>query len=212
MNREALRNWGARIDALSLRERAILLLTSALILGYVMFLLLIQPTWVELQERRSELSNMETQLSALQIRSQALNSGETTPEQERRDRIATLQQQLAVREAALQQQLGTVMAPRQAAQLLQNVLEQTEGLRLRHLQSHSGTSLFDAGQTPPPSGAGVARYNLTLQMEGGYAATQRFLEKVEQLPWTLFWDSLDYEVMEYPNALIELNIYTLGQL
>ncbi|RRQ22007.1 type II secretion system protein GspM [Thiohalobacter thiocyanaticus] len=212
MNLDNLRNWQARIDALSLRERAILLLTSGLILGYVLYLLLIRPAWQGLQQGQVELEALQTRLTALEIRSRDLDSGRTSPERERRERIATLEQQLETRQARLQQRLGRVLAPRQAAQLLQSILEQTGGLRLRQLHSHSGSSLFNNDQAAAQAGPSVGRYNLTLEMEGGYNATRRFLQQVEQLPWTLFWDSLEYEVREHPNAMITLNLYTLGQL
>lgn len=212
MNLDTLRDWQTRIDALSLRERAILLLSSGLILGYTLYLLLIQPAWQDLQQGRGELEALQTRMTTLEIRTRDLDSGRTSPEQERRERIATLEQQLEARQARLQQRLGRVLAPRQAAQLLHSILEQSGGLRLHQLHSHSGGSLFNGGQATAQAGPSVERYNLTLEMEGGYNATRRFLQQVEQLPWTLFWDSLEYEVREHPNAMITLNLYTLGQL
>lgn len=212
MNLDKLRDWQTRIDALSLRERAILLLSSGLILGYVLYLLLIQPAWQGLQQGRLELEALQTRMTALEIRSRDLDSGRTSPEQERRERIATLEQQLETRQDRLQQRLGRVLAPQQAAQLLQSIMEQSGGLRLRQLHSHSGSPLFNNDQAAAQAGPSVGRYNLTLEMEGGYNATRRFLQQVEQLPWTLFWDSLEYEVREHPNAMITLNLYTLGQL
>ena len=212
MNLETLKNWEARIDAMSLRERATVLLTSGLILGYVLYLLLIQPTWIRLQQSQVELENLQTRLTALEVRSRDLGSGRTSPEQERLARIDRLEQALAAREARLQARLGRVLAPRQAAQLLQSILAQTRGLRLHQLHSQPGSALFNELQAEPPGTPTVGRYNLTLEMEGGYDATRRFLEQVEQLPWTLFWDSLEYEVKEHPNAMIKLNLYTLGKL
>ncbi|HSH29980.1 MAG TPA: type II secretion system protein GspM [Thiohalobacter sp.] len=97
MNRDALRDWQARIDALSLRERAFLLLTTGLILGYLLYLLLIQPTWQALHQGQAELESLQTRLTALEIRSRDLASGRATPEQERLDRIAALQAQLVGR-------------------------------------------------------------------------------------------------------------------
>ncbi|BAZ92570.1 MSHA biogenesis protein MshJ [Thiohalobacter thiocyanaticus] len=210
MNMDTFRNWQARIDALSLRERAFLLLTTGLILGYLLYLLLIQPTWQALHQGQAELESLQTRLTALEIRSRDLASGRATPEQERHDRIAALQAQLAERESRLQARLGGVLAPQQAAQLLQSILAQSRGLQLRQLHSHAGAPLFNKGPTAATDGPAVGRYNLTLEMEGGYDATRRFLQQVEQLPWTLFWDSLEYEVKDHPNAMIKLNLYTLG--
>ena len=37
-----------------------------------------------------------------------------------------------------------------------------------------------------------------------------YLQKLEQLPWKFYWQHFDYEVQQYPRALITLNIYTLS--
>ncbi len=40
--------------------------------------------------------------------------------------------------------------------------------------------------------------------------TKDYLTHLEQLPWKFYWQSFNYEVQEYPTALVRLNIYTLS--
>ena len=58
----------------------------------------------------------------------------------------------------------------------------------------------------------IGRYELRLELEGSYLGTLRYLRALEALPWKFFWESVDYEVIEYPLARVTLQIYTLGLL
>jgi MSHA biogenesis protein MshJ len=37
-----------------------------------------------------------------------------------------------------------------------------------------------------------------------------YLETIEALPWRLFWDRIEVETLEYPQASIRLRAYTLS--
>jgi MSHA biogenesis protein MshJ len=41
-------------------------------------------------------------------------------------------------------------------------------------------------------------------------ATLRYLQALEKLPWRFFWDSVSYQVMEYPDSVVRLELHTLS--
>jgi len=91
--------------------------------------------------------------------------------------------------------------------LLRDVLAQAPGLRLLSLDSTPGAPLLpDSTRT-----ARIVRYDLELRVEGGYLAALDYLRRLEQLPWTLFWEGVSLKVAEYPRNEIQLTMYTLGQ-
>jgi MSHA biogenesis protein MshJ len=49
-----------------------------------------------------------------------------------------------------------------------------------------------------------------MEIRGGYLSTLRYLEELEDLPWRFFWKSLNYEVLEYPEARVVLTVETLS--
>ena len=57
---------------------------------------------------------------------------------------------------------------------------------------------------------GIGRYTLELQLEGTYLGTLHYLKALEALPWKFFWESADFEIIDYPVAQITLELYTLG--
>ncbi len=49
-----------------------------------------------------------------------------------------------------------------------------------------------------------------IEFSGDYFETIRYLQYLDQLPWFLSFDSLQYKVDEYPNANVKVAITVLG--
>ena len=196
-----------RIDALSLRERGILLAIALLVLYAISNQLFIAPTLQGLQQKRIEITELQTKLAALQARTGLLGQNAQDPLAQRRTRITELETQLAAQGEQFEAQLGRLVRPQQAAPLLRDLLAQTPGLRLLSLDSTPGAPLLPNSTRT----ARIVRYNLDLRVEGSYMSALEYLRRLEQLPWTLFWEGVSLEVREYPHSEIQLTVYTLGQ-
>lgn len=53
------------------------------------------------------------------------------------------------------------------------------------------------------------RTQYRLVLKGDYFSIMNYLERIERLPWQLYWDKLDYIVHTYPEATAEIEFYTL---
>lgn len=79
----------------------------------------------------------------------------------------------------------------------------------------SATSSNTPVATPPPAiNLGVQeeptdRTQYTLKLQGDYFAILNYLRRMEQLEWQLYWDKLDYEVLNWPQATATIEFYTL---
>ena len=47
-------------------------------------------------------------------------------------------------------------------------------------------------------------------MKSTYENTVRYLKRLDELPWKIFWQELNYESGEYPNGNLKIKIYTLS--
>ena len=54
------------------------------------------------------------------------------------------------------------------------------------------------------------RHSVSVKLSGGFTALISYLEALENLQWKFYWDELNYRVQQYPNAEIELKVYTLS--
>lgn len=202
-----LTDLAVRVDALSLRERGILLAVVLLLLYTLADRLLLGPTLQRIEQRRTEIGEIQTRLAALEARAGLLQHGNQDPLAHLRGRVTELETQLAAQDAQFEAKLGQLVRPDRAAPLLRELVQDVAGLRLHGLQSAAGDALFAEG-----ANAGrILRYELSLHVDGGYFAVLDYLRRLERLPWRLFWDNMELQVPEHPRSEVRLTLYTLGQ-
>ncbi len=227
----------SKIDALSLRERAMVLL-SVLAVFYVLWDVAVAGPQTKTHARlQSQLSNSQAQLQAkrgeLQVYTQMLAQGAERPEMKRQKRLkeelATLNEELS----SLSQ--GLVSAD-DLPRLLQDVLSHSQGLRLLSVQTLpvETLSLEDeiAGQPREKPAenknikavvlqiesveeeetleAGVYKHSTSVKFSGDYFQVLDYVRALETLSWRFYWDWMDYSVSSYPKAEIEIRVYTLS--
>ncbi|WP_075185703.1 hypothetical protein [Teredinibacter haidensis] len=57
---------------------------------------------------------------------------------------------------------------------------------------------------------GVYKHAVQITLEGGYFSVVNYLQKLESLPWKLYWDFIEYDVKQYPKATVTIEVYTLS--
>ncbi|WP_297528105.1 type II secretion system protein GspM [Thiohalobacter sp.] len=200
--------WLERLDALSLRERLIVLGTGLLLAWFLFNSLFIDPALRQLEQRRLEITEWESRLATLEIQTREMAGDGSQAIASREARLQELRAALAARHAELESRLGTLLEPRQAAHLLRDLLRGHRDLRLLALETGDLTP-WPADETADPA-TGFARYDLHLELEGSYLAALDYLAELEALPWRLMWDRFELESTGHPRARIRIDLYTLG--
>jgi MSHA biogenesis protein MshJ len=69
----------------------------------------------------------------------------------------------------------------------------------------------------PPKAVALSQNNLRIfehgiiiKFQGDYFSTMSYLQAIEKLGWRIFWDKLEYKVIQYPKAEITLQIHTIS--
>lgn len=210
MTASAYQQLGTRIDALQLRERVLLLLACLVVVFFLVDSLGLQPVFRQQQAMRQNIADQEMQLESLRVRTGLLGGTESTDPAALREQA---QAELAALDTRLEARLGGMLAPDRAASILAQVLDSDADLALQTVQARSEPmTATDTGTGESVAVTGIGRYELELQLEGGYLETVRYLRALEALPWNFFWKRVAFEVTEYPKARITLDLYTLGLL
>lgn len=198
-----------RIDALELRERVLLLGATVVVLFLIIDSFGLQPTLKAQQVKQQQISDLEMKLSALRTEASLLSfkSGDD-PVQIRENQRDALTAELSGLDEQIVGQLGALVEPAQATELLKQVLSRHKGLRLTSLEASSAP--LETPDIENVNGSDLGRYQLNLALEGGYLDVLHYLQALESMPWKFFWQNVDFQVSQHPQAVTRLQLYTLG--
>jgi len=156
-----------------------------------------------------QVSGVEMKLSALRNQANLLNynNGDDLL-QMRSDTRDKLTSDLTTLNENIRGQLGALVEPAQAAELLEQVVAEHRGLKIKSL--HASTAPLDDIHLGGSQASGLNQYQLDLELEGGYLDLLRYLQALESMPWKFFWQNVDFRISLHPHAVTRLQVYTLG--
>jgi MSHA biogenesis protein MshJ len=130
-----------------------------------------------------------------------------------------LSRQRELREAAdtakarLDQLYGELITPQQMSQVLTTILRRETTLKFVSLENRPVEALIPAlaaAEASTAADAQVYKHGLNMVFEGNFVDTVYYLRSLERLDGNFFWENLEFDLLEYPNARISLEIYTLS--
>ncbi len=206
-----------RIDALSLRERLLLLAAALFVLFSAWNFLLIQPLDKQQAAAQKQIAMLHKQVDALNtaIRT-SVEASTRDPNAILRQQITQTRHQISTLDASLREATGGLVDPKDMAPLLEQVLEKQHGLRLVSIHSQPPEPLIKIDHGVKDSAAAVPavsliyRHGLTIELEGSYAATLAYLQALEKLRWHFYWDSVELHMDRYPNNRVTIVVHTLS--
>ncbi len=200
-----------RIDALELRERALLFITVLFGFGMLWQQLLLGPMEMEQKQMLAQIDRLHQEVDKLDREYQAIiERANHDPDAENRVLLSRYQGRDAELEKRILDSVAGLIDPKQMARMVEQVLQGRRALTLVSMQSLPATPLLELADEEMMEGEGIFRHGLRLQLEGDYLAALDYLKALEALPWSLKWDAVEVEMQEYPRALITITVYTLS--
>ncbi|WP_411359252.1 hypothetical protein [Pseudidiomarina salilacus] len=192
---------------LPLNRRKFWLVLSVVFVCYLGLYVMLLPQWqsfqteqVKVQQQQQRLSLLEQQLEAVEIRL----SGD--PKAPLRRKLADLESQLQQVNQRLQNETNYVSAA-DNRRLLQALLGSARDLSVKSAQALPAERVYGDGEAT--EGA-IYKHRLQLVVSGNYQQVFEYFQQLEQLPWSFYWQRMDYQVTDYPQAEVLLEIYTLS--
>ncbi|AKU21352.1 hypothetical protein [Massilia sp. NR 4-1] len=147
-------NLAARIDALSLRERVLVLLAAMAAVGFLLHQILIAPQLAQRQTLTAQLRQQETQSRNIEADIAArIAAYKVDPDQATLAQLAQLRGQTEAASNALRAVRQGLVTPEQMVPVLQQILRANGKLRLVSLRSLPVSGLSGAAMAPPPAQA-----------------------------------------------------------
>lgn len=194
------------IDRLSIRERAILLVSMVMLLAGISYGVLWYLGWTDQSAVRDQITRLQVQSTnnqnALLALEQARNNPQLQTLSNQNERLRRDVQQLNDRISGITEVL---IPPNTMATLLRELLGSSD-LTLVRFGALPAQPLAkdDSGE------AQLFRHQLDIELTGDFDALTSYLTTIEALPWRLFWDELSVETEQYPQLRIRLKVHTLS--
>jgi MSHA biogenesis protein MshJ len=193
----------AKVDALSLRERAIVFVTVLACVGAFVNYLWLEPA-LELGKKLQQQSALQSaELQRLRGEVQTASVA-VDPSKPVRDDLTQMQMRMDEVNGELRRLLPTAQSQQPLEQVLVQFLHRYEGLTLLSVKT-----LTDVGSKV--DAVGLTKRGLELRVSGPYAALVGYVQKLESALPSLRWGSMALKSEAQPPELI-LQVYVLGVL
>lgn len=211
--KEQWHKWVEKIDALALRERALIFLMLSVVMLTPVKMFLLDPMRAKHSTLTKQIAERQKQISALQNQMQGLAiTSQIDPDVENRKRLEKLKQRLVEMEAPFETVQQTLVSPDKKVELLEGLLLQYPHLKMVSLKTLPVTSALEGKPVAGVKGGAslVYRHGVQLVLVGGYHDLLQYLAGVEKLPMRVVWSEADLRVDKYPQITLSLTLYTLS--
>jgi MSHA biogenesis protein MshJ len=211
--------WLARVDALSLRERVLIFAAVMVVLFFGIGNLVIGPLNESRKQLGSQLTAVTGEAEAIEAQIGLLGrASREDPDAALRAHIAELRQQLEQTDERLGVETAGLVAPRDMARLVEQVVSRQQAVELVSIESLPGEVLLDT-QRPRDAGSGadrgpglnLYRQGMVVTVRGTYMALLDYLRALEALQWNVFWGKVELQVEAYPVSKLSVVIYTISR-
>ncbi|MGD0961146.1 MAG: hypothetical protein ABSB19_15170 [Methylomonas sp.] len=193
--------------SLSQRER-IMVVTACLVLLWGSWNKLF---FQDLQNRNealaAEIDTLQNQVdSGLKVVKQFEGVNLNNPDIGVRQQLDNLRNKLANLKQGFNQGEKKFVSSESMARALSDILKQNGQLKLIKLETLPVTPFGNNDKQTE----WLFRHTLAITIQGDYFSTLNYLKTLESLPWRIQWDSIDYQVKNYPVAETRIQVYTLS--
>ena len=213
---QMLAQLNRRFDALSFRERMLIVIAAAAVVFTAWSMLLLDPLELEQRAAIAHLEQSAEDVAVLRDQLQRVKAGlPAAGAAMLRKQEVELAAQIEQLDARLERHQAMLVSPDQAVKVLAELLRRQSGLTLSRLETENSApvelDLVEGTKRLSTGGRGLYRHVIAIEAAGGYFDTLDYLRELERLPWGIRLEHLDFEVVEHPTARIRLRVQMLSQ-
>ncbi|MDH5633392.1 MAG: hypothetical protein OEZ10_10425 [Gammaproteobacteria bacterium] len=200
------------IEALSVRERSLLLVALTTTIVFVFSNLLIGPTMKQVRKLRVEASGKQSQVDFFSAEvNRLVVAARGHPDDENQKRLQELENTLRTVDTNLAQFTHGMVSPREMPKLIEDVLSRDRRLSLLRMENLPVEPLgLDSNSKDPGKDAVLYRHGLRVIMEGRYTDLVEYMVALESLRWSVFWGSARLQVNDKSMSELEIILYTIS--
>ncbi|MGR8920242.1 MAG: hypothetical protein ACU85V_11525 [Gammaproteobacteria bacterium] len=203
----------ARLDALKLQERVLLLVAFVAVTGMLFLEFAFDPMAEERRQLGLRVAALNNRIADNDmLTAQIIEASQRDLNQPLRTQLEQTNTAIARFEGEIRERAGELVAPELMPEILRGVLERIDGLAFASFEGLGPQPLLNGEHAPgeDDTGANAIRHGFRISFRGSYLDTIAYLRALEAMPYRFFWDSVDIEVDEHPDADVSIEVYTLS--
>lgn len=197
----------ARIDDMSLRERAMLFASISLVILLLAYAALLDPVLRKQKSLIDRVARDQNQINEIRGQiEQIVRTGDAKGRHPEQVAVEALERQIAELDRALAAKQSGLIAPERLPALLKDLLGRSKGVELESLRLLPGV--------PVKAGTGetsLYRHGVELAVKGSYFELLQYLEELEKRSSVLLWGSVELQVDQYPDVRLRVVIHSLSR-
>lgn len=197
----------ARIDDMSLRERAMLFASISLVILLVAYAALLDPVLRKQKSLIDRVARDQNQINEIRTQiEQIVRAGDAKGRHPEQVAVDALAGQIAELDRSLAAKQSGLIAPERLPALLRDILGRSKGVELESLRLLPGV--------PVKAGTGetsLYRHGVELAVKGSYFELLQYLEELEKRSSVLLWGSVELQVDQYPDVKLRVVIHSLSR-
>ncbi len=204
----------ARFDALSQRERLIVLGASLVAIAYVWWMLFADPQLQLISNAQKDVTRIDNEnrtsrilVAQLQQRiDQGVNRNKELELEQLRDELAEVAEEL---ESSTRAMIG----PEKMFAFMRDLVNRDSNLKLQALKRLRVEGVMSnpvAEESTTEQPADVYRHFMEIQFSGSYLDILDYIKTLEAAEWRFLWDHIDIEAEKYPGINVTLRLSTLS--
>lgn len=212
-----------KLDAMSMRERALVFATAVILILSLLNTLILDPLFLRQKKLQGQLALQQQQMSEVQTQIAVLvqeNSPNSNSPQQ--TQLGRLRQEIAEGNAYQKSTREKLVHPEKMAEHLRLLLNRNSRLQLVALQTLAATPLINPSGAQGAEQAKVAplvsasqekmvyKHGVQLTLRGNYLDLLQYLSALEKLPQQMYWAKAQLKVVEHPSSELTLILYTLS--
>lgn len=227
--KQTWKKFATRIDAMSLRERAIIFILGAVVLLVLVNSLLLESQFANQKQVAQKIQQEQALIAGVQKEiQQVVHRHDEDPDKHNRVLLENLTGQLRQMEGALQGVQRGLISPEKISLVLEEILKQNGRLRLISLKTLPPTGLVQQAHVDLGSGSAeqtqkgadpgksmsnpnaLYRHGVQITLSGSYLDMLNYMAALEAMPWQLFWGGAKLDVDAQRTSTLTLTLFTLS--
>lgn len=225
--KELWQSYSEKYINITPREQYLIMLTGLVAITFVLFSLFVDENLIRSEQFTKDIKQANSKINSQQ---QTINVFEQALVQDPNEKV---NQQISQHEERLKQIDTTLLTltsdlidPVQMRFALMELLKMQQGVSLlsfdvvqaqpltlaKNAQALEGKNALSEQQKTEQAAESLILYKhgIKLKLSGGYFQLRNYLIQLENLQWMFFWTKFDYQLTEYPNSELIIELYSLS--